>query len=425
MDSNVKFDSDNIKNLLDTDEKFQEFLIAKNRKPTTILAYKGRIGLYCLAIGLTPTEFLKEADKEEDKGIKLKKRKLKVHLMRFIQYLRENELKETSINNYLIYVKSFYNYFEVEIPKLPVKLQNLPKKSYREWISKDDIKKALKYSNKKYRAIILLMASSGMGSAEIRNLKFAEFRRSIEEYTKFPLKPPYLVDDIRSSLPSNQHIIPLWDVKRIKTGEYYYTFSSPESVEAILDYLEYRESKNKPVKGDEEPLFIGRYSNTILSPKGLCSAFERINDDIGFEQIGDKRFFTSHELRRFFSDQTFKAGLQERDVKWLRGQKPRDTLNRYVKPDPEKLKIEYMEKALPCLSIEEVKVREIKGNAYLRLKRLEKENEELKKERNENSRDLDFIKDKMKEMELKQKTTMELLLSKGVRDELNKREESN
>ena len=425
MDSNVKFDYDNIKNLLDTDEKFQEFLIVKKRKPSTILGYKGRITQYCLAIGLTPTEFIKEAESEEDAGIKLKKRKIKFYLMKFIQYLRNKGLRETSISNYLIYIKSFYNYFEVEIPKLPVKLESLPKKSYREWISKEDIKKALKYSNRKYRAIILLMASSGMGAAEIRSLKFADFTRSIKEYTKFPLKHPYLVEDIRSSLPSNQHIIPLWYVKRIKTGEYYYTFSSPESVEAILDYLEYRESKNKPVYGDEEPLFIGRYSNTIINPKGLSSAFERINDDIGFEQVGNKRYFTSHELRRFFSDQAFKAGLQERDVKWLRGQKPRDTLNRYVKPDPKKLKVEYMEKALPRLSIEEVKVREIEGSAYLRLKRLEQENEKLRKEKNNDSKELDFIKDKMEEMELKQKATMELLLSKGIRDELNKREETN
>ena len=97
--------------------------------------------------------------------------------------------------------------------------------------------------------------------------------------------------------------------------------------------MEYREAKDKPIIGLEEPLFIGRRPGDLLNKYTMTSAFQKINDDAGFETLGNKRYFTSHELRRFFSDQSFRAGLQERDVKWLRGQKPRDTLNRYVKPD--------------------------------------------------------------------------------------------
>ncbi len=280
----------------------------------------------------------------------------------------------------MIYVKSFYSTFDIELPKIPIKLNSLPKKDYKEWVNKEDIKKAIKYSNHKYKAIIILMTSSGMGSAEIRSLTFDNFLKSLKEYLKIPLKSPYNVEEIRNSLPTNQHIIPTWHIQRIKTGEYYYTFSSPESVEAILDYLEYREAKNKPIIGLKEPLFIGRKPGDTLNKYTLTSAFQKINDDAGFEVIGNKRYFTSHELRRFFSDQAFKSGMQERDIKWLRGQKPRDTLNRYVKPDPQNLKIEYMEKLLPCVSVEPVKILEIEENAYRRLSELEKERIEMKNE---------------------------------------------
>lgn len=375
--SKNNFESETINNFLDEDEKFQEFLAVKRLKPSTIKSYEVTLRKYCIAIELSPSEFIKEAEDEEDQGIKLKRRKIKSHIIKYIQYLRSRGLKETSISNYLIYVRSFYTTFEVELPKSPIKLNSLPKKDYKEWINKNDIKKAIKYANHKYKAIIILMTSSGMGSAEIRSLTFENFLKSLEEYIKIPFKSPYSVEEIRNSLPTNQHIIPTWHIQRIKTGEYYYTFSSPESVEAILDYLEYREAKNKPILGVKEPLFIGRRPGDLLNKYTMTSAFQKINDDAGFEAVGNKRYFTSHELRRFFSDQAFKSGMQERDIKWLRGQKPRDTLNRYVKPDPQNLKIEYTEKLLPCVSLEPVKILEIEENAYRRLRELEKEKTEM------------------------------------------------
>ncbi len=397
MNSVDKFDVGTINNFPESDEKFQEFLAIKIIKPSTIQGYKTRIKEYCLAIGLTPSEFIKEAEYEEEKRIAIKKRKIKSHLIKYVQYLREKNYKETSISNYLIYVKAFYTTFDVELPKLPFKLNMLPKKDYKEWINKDDIKKAVNYSNKKYKAIILLMASSGMGSAEVRSLIFSDFIKSLEEYLIFPVKNPYNVEEIRNNLPSNQHIIPTWHIKRVKTDESFYTFSSPESVEAILDYIEYRESRNKPVLGLDEPLFIGVKPGDPLNKYTITSAFQKINDDAGFKAIGNKRYFTSHELRRFFSDQTFKAGMQERHVTWLRGDKPKNsTFNRYVKPDPKKLKIEYMEKALPCISIESVKIREIDENAYSRLKKLENENLKLQKRLTENS---EIFKDRVDEIE--------------------------
>ena len=376
--NNSRFENTNF--IIESDEKFLEFLAIKKLKPATVRGYKIKIKEYSQAIGLTPSEFIKEAEIEEDNGIKLKRRKIKGHIIKFIQHLREKEYKETSISNYLIHVKSFYHTHDIEIPKIPIKLERFPKKDYNEWISKNDIQKAIKFSNKKYKSIILLMASSGMGSAEIRSLKFADFLIAIEGYTKFPLKPPYDVQDIRSSIPDNEHVVPNWNIKRIKTGEQYYTYSSPESVNAILDYLEHQEAKKKKVNNPDGPLFIGKSPEKVLDERSFNSAFRKINDDAGFERVGSKRYFTSHELRRFFSDQIFKAGMTETEVKWLRGQIPKDTLNRYIKPDPKNLEIKYMEKALPCLSIESVEIREIDENAYRRLKNVEEENFELREE---------------------------------------------
>ena len=44
------------------------------------------------------------------------------------------------------------------------------------------------------------MASSGMGSAEIRSLKVQDFLDSLSEYFKRPLKLPLDIDQIRSKI---------------------------------------------------------------------------------------------------------------------------------------------------------------------------------------------------------------------------------
>ena len=78
-------------------------------------------------------------------------------------------------------VRTFYNQFEIQLPKQKnksikqdQKLEDLP--------GKDDIIHALKFADLKYRAIILLMASSGLGESEICNLKFTDFLKSIKTY---------------------------------------------------------------------------------------------------------------------------------------------------------------------------------------------------------------------------------------------------
>jgi hypothetical protein len=51
---------------------------------------------------------------------------------------------------------------------------------------KDDIKLALKNCNPKFQAIILLMSSSGMGSAEVSSLSHKQLLESLQEYINFP-----------------------------------------------------------------------------------------------------------------------------------------------------------------------------------------------------------------------------------------------
>ena len=101
------------------DEKLLDDL-AKSRN----LSYKTRQG-YLNAINVYVSfnkksfkDLLNEAEREEESGIRWKKRKLKQRLINFRIYLQEKYLVSTA-KVYFQRIISLYNHFEIEIHKLP------------------------------------------------------------------------------------------------------------------------------------------------------------------------------------------------------------------------------------------------------------------------------------------------------------------
>ncbi len=128
---------------------------------------------------------------------------------------------------------------------IKIGLKNTKKPNQRESLiipTKDHIRRALKHANVKYQAIILLMSSSGMGSSDIRHLTIKDYLDSLE-ITKYDLSDE---GGLIQLLRENESRIPTWTMRRLKTGMHYETFSSPESVQAINDYIAERiEKKTK------------------------------------------------------------------------------------------------------------------------------------------------------------------------------------
>jgi len=67
------------------------------------------------------------------------------------------------------------------------------------------IKTALEYCNPKYKAIILLMISNGMGSSEIRSLTIKDLIKGLN----LPISTSFSIDDIVNLDPENDLIIPI------------------------------------------------------------------------------------------------------------------------------------------------------------------------------------------------------------------------
>ncbi len=378
------------------DPLIKEFLQNRNIKPKTQRNYIYHLSDYCKATNKNPSELIEEAEAEEDKQIRLRLRKIKKHLKTFDDYLDAKNYSKKHKQIARAIVKSFYEEYEIQLPKTRSKQSKTERnETINDIPTKDDIKKAVQHSNLEYQAIILLMSSSGMGSSEIRNLTYRNFLNAISDYYKPSKDGQFDIAQITENL-QEKHVIGIWNVVRIKTGMPYTTFSTPESIEHILTYLE----GNTPSKLET---YLFNTSGRQIPDYTFTKYFQRVNERCGFGDRGRQIFFRSHALRKFFASTLYSKDLQQLTIDFMLGHKINKTTEAYFKSNPNSLKTQYM-KLVEDLSIESVKVRRI-------------ESEEVKNIVNElNEKDK-----RLKDMEKKQEV-MEEMIKKMMKNQLNDEE---
>lgn len=74
--------------IMEDNEILQEFFTTRNLKQRTIVGYKDAVRIYKEFTGLTLQLLFDEAEKEEEKGVRWKHRKLKKRLIGFRTYLQ-------------------------------------------------------------------------------------------------------------------------------------------------------------------------------------------------------------------------------------------------------------------------------------------------------------------------------------------------
>jgi len=328
---------------IEEDPTFIEYISNQHVKENTKYAYKFRLQGYCNYTKLTPTQLIEEAENEEEERIRMKNRKIKQRINGFIKYIIDEKKSPNYVNTSITTIKAFYNEFEIELPKIRCKFHDEKELLTTETIiTKKHIKKVLKYANIKYKAIILLMMSSGMGSSEIRELKIQDL------ITAFKLPENDLLDI--DELLQKRSEIGTWSIRRYKTGMPYITFNSPESTNAIIDYLEDKSEKYEIRKEN----YLFDHHGKKMKTRGFTTYFARLNDTCGFGYLGRQRFFRSHGLRKYFASTLKNNGMDAVDAEWLLGHELPKVTNAYIKPDIYRLKKDYMD-ILPELCLEDMK----------------------------------------------------------------------
>ena len=286
----------------------------------TMETYKTTIQHYEQLNNKTIEELLKEADTEEEQGIRWKHRKLRKRLIQYQNWLLTNYNYSTA-QTYLSKLKTIYNHYEIEIHSLPPlnkKQAQISKPiTYNDLPTKDILRKAYHMSNPLMRSYLLFAISSGCAKREILNLT----RQDYQEWIK-----PYSIHEI---IKDKVEIIPIIRLKRQKTNKYYYTFCSPEAIREIAHYLETR-------KDDKDYLFK-------VYPKHLEEKFRILNNQLGLGTLNNMVVLRSHTLRKFHASQLHSGenSLSLDEIDSLQGRGKNMIQQSYYFDNPEDLKKKY------------------------------------------------------------------------------------
>ena len=336
------------------DQVFKNFLDNKNIKDkNTIIQYEIRIRSYCNFTEKTATELVDEAVEEQDNGVKYSDRKVNKYLKDFIDKLTKQSKSENTIKSYYETIKALYYDNDIVLQKIEFTFNKDVQNPFEELPTKEHIRKALKYCNLRDKAIILLQFSSGLGAAEVRNLRYGQFFIAIKEYITFNNDEIFNIDNIYRQIRNRDDIIGIWDSIQSYTDIDYLTFNSSESNKAIIDYLLERHNK-KPITSFDEPLFTA--NGNKIGEHTLSAIYRRINQRACLGIRNAKRNFLTSNI----PGKMFRTALLECDVEYLAielmlGNKIDEIKYAYYKNNPEILKEEYL-KGLNKISLEEVEV---------------------------------------------------------------------
>jgi integrase len=306
-------------------------------------------------IKLTPEQLILKAEAEIKEGLLPRQRSIKKYLTGFRKHLQEQGLAPYTIKGRMTGVKSFYESFDIEAPKLQKSGNAVaPLEENLEIPTKEDLRIALNLCDPLEKAILLVGSSSGLSANEIINLKVKDFNNGFDENTK----------------------ITTLKLRREKTNVDFITFLSPESSRAVLEYLNYRKRTVKTreigreqqlakqiVYADNNYLFIGRHipysfltsrdeSERKLELKALLKIYRKISEKAQKNTPkGNWNLIRSHNIRKYFNSTLVNNGCENFDVEFFMGHKIDSTRNAYFRPEAEKLK-EIYQKYVPYLTIQ-------------------------------------------------------------------------
>ena len=307
------------------------FIKVRNLNKRIIYGYNNAIKLYTNFNNMSLSELLKEAEKDEEKGIRWKNRKIKMRLLNFRVFLQNNYLISTAKVHFQR-ILTIYRHFEIEIHNLPqINLKNANKLKpimFEDLPTKEIIKDAINITNPIMQAIILFISSSGCARQETLNITIQDFIDATREY--------HDSDDIYeiiTILIKRDDIVPTFKLKRQKTNKFYYTFCSPEAVTYILYYLIISKRKLK----NEDKLF-----KTNLDY--LNNYFNEINESLNLGKVRKYNRFRSHMLRKFHASILYnhENGLSLEEIDALQGRGKNNTHASYFMENPKNLKEKYI-----------------------------------------------------------------------------------
>jgi len=354
------------------------------------------LAYYCEIAEKRPTELIEEARREIKQGLLISERGYFIYLNQLEKRLREQGFSPHSIQHYISTARSFYGYYQIfDMPRKNKRRSRVKplEENAKGQITKGDIKDMLSVS--KYlrdKALILTIASSGLGRAEIISLRIEDFASGYDK----------------------ENNICMFMVRRKKTGTDFITFISSEATSAIWDYLKIeREIRKDNIKMHlNEALFAvtkithrgGEALKSKLSPNSVDRIFKdiarRLDITPSMNENGNILFnrYHPHNLRKFFNTEMKNAGMPEIMVEYMMGHEIGGTQAAYYQRKVDEIRENYL-RYMPAVIIQPTETQVIQSKEYKELNEKIEIYEAALKERNG---ELSKLRDEIEAMKAKE-----------------------
>jgi integrase len=288
---------------------------------------------------------VKDLVKESDKSIKL----IEANIIQFIMWLKQTEkISSFTIRVYLSAIMHFYYMNDVVLnkKKIAMYLGEPVKKQKDRAYATEEIHKLLEFCDERAKAIVLLLASTGIRIGAIPDLQLKHLSKIADGYQLYKI------------------------IIYEGTNAEYFTFTTPEAAGAIDNYLGFRGRCGEKLSPDS-PLFREQFDINdmfcIKHPKkiklrSVCKILEEKLHRSGImlsgrlvegQKHGVKRnpVPRAHGFRKFATTNMIRAKLNPEAREMLLGHSI-GLSNSYYRPDANEILQEYL-KAVDLLTINE------------------------------------------------------------------------
>ena len=207
----------------------------------------------------------------------------------YANHALKNKQSKNTIRNKVRRTTSFLRKNGVTVPVIDVGLNRYEDSegyfTKKDLPDKETVKTVISESKPKHKAIYAFMYTSGSGRAETCALTVKSVIDGLAEFSE-ETEPKAIVKDVDGNV-AERGVIPLIRMSRKKTGKPYYTVTTPETAQLMIDYIK---TDISLLDNLDAPFFK-------LSREGLSTHFQRVNLRHSWGKRGRYGFWSSHRLR--------------------------------------------------------------------------------------------------------------------------------
>lgn len=351
----------------------EKWFLFRNISSGTQESYLRAMKIFTRLVGKSISELYQEAKEENLSQIEVMERGVTLNLLKFKKHLKESGRAPGTVNLYYSAICSFYRAFQISLPVIKMDKGDIGlEKNMGRRLDREDILKMIGVAPARETALIYLMAMSGMGQREARDLKINKFLEAASQAIRVDLKD---VEDLFKHEEQVLEEVLTLHLRRKKVNYNHITFIPPEASRAIINYLKeryYGPNKKTKIRNTSGYIFIN-YEGRQLTRDSIVTNFRNLGYEAGFEkEKGSYSYWRSHALRKYFISKIINKSGDKIIADYMAGHSINSQDRTYWEANPDDLKKLYFQ-ALPHLSIDQVKVSDLDSEEIKELKEDSKE----------------------------------------------------